>query len=98
MPYVPPAGESGSLTVTADTATAIPSTLATRRELRVQNLDGSAIYVGFTSEVDASNGIKIAANETLVLPVGYGTADGPTLYAYSSAGTAANAVRWMAVS
>jgi hypothetical protein len=98
MPYIPPAGESGALQLTAATATAIPSTLADRRELRVQNLDAAAIYVGFTNQVDASNGIKIAANETLVLPVGYGTADGPTLYAYSSAGTAANAVRWMAVS
>lgn len=96
-----PAASSGALTLSAATATAIPTTcLYQRAAVALQNLDTADVYVGSSSSVTATGstgGIKVVPGQLINIDVSCNTTYAAHVYAYSTAGTAANAVRYMEV-
>lgn len=99
IPSNNPAGTYGKLTLLAVTATPIPaSPLVGRYAVAVQNLDAAAIYCGWDASVTAFNGWKVDPATSFSVDISYDANLGrATLYCFSTAGTAADAIRWMEV-
>jgi hypothetical protein len=94
-----PNGTYGSVTLAANTATAVPaSPMAGRYAISIQNLDSNPIYCGFDSSVTASNGTQIAASGQVSFQVSYDANLGRAIvWCLSAAGTTSGAIRWMEV-
>ena len=91
-----PGGAFGALTLTAATATAIPTTcLLNRAGVAVQNLDTVAIYCGTTSSVATTTGTKVFPDQLVAFEVSCNSSRTAFIWCISAAGTAANGVRYM---
>lgn len=88
----------GTLTLAASTATAIPM-IAGETAYNITNSDTAIVYLGTDSSVTSTTGTPIPANGgTATVTMTYeNSVAGTSIYVYSVAGTASNAVAYLAV-
>lgn len=90
-----PAAYNDRLTLAATTATKVGGVIVGRKALTICNLDTATVYIGYSAARSTdSYGIPLPANTCTNSLAGWQSAGVVDVYAYSVAGTAANAIRW----